>query len=250
MAEIVVNSPVPMYRQLSDLIRGRMKRGELTCGARLPSEAELCEAYSVSRMTVRTALAELERENLLERIPGKGTFVRRDAGRVERHTRLSGFGENASECGLRAGYRALRAAEEEVPLEITDRLGTSESRAFVVERVLLADGNPVGAHLSYLPLWIPRNAAPGKFSRESLDRGSLYAAIEQAGGILERAEEVVEPALAEAADAEKLETEEGALLLRVTRTVYDPDDRPLEHVVITYRSDVYAFRQRLFRNGG
>jgi len=239
-----------MYRQLSDLIRGRMKRGELACGARLPSEAELCGAYSVSRMTVRTALAELERENLLERIPGKGTFVRRDAGRVERHTRLSGFGENASESGLRAGYRALRAGEEEVPLEIADRLNTSESRAFVVERVLLADGRPVGAHLSYLPSWIPRNAAPRAFSLESLGRNSLYAAIEQAGGTLARAEEIVEPAFADAADAEKLETEEGTLLLRVTRMVYDPDDRPLEHVVITYRPDVYTFRQRLFRNGG
>lgn len=248
MAEIVADSPVPMYRQLSDLIRGRMKRGELAHGARLPSEAELCKAYSVSRMTVRTALAELERENLVERIPGKGTFMRRDAGRMERHTRLSGFGENASESGLRAGYITLRAGEEDVPLEIADRLAISEPRAFVVDRVLLADGRPVGVHLSYLPLWITLNAAPGAFSRESLDRSSFYAAIEQAGGTLERAEEVVEPALADAADAKKLEMGKGALLLRVTRTVYDPDDRPLEHVIIKYRSDVYTFRQRLFRD--
>ena len=250
MAEIVANSPVPMYRQLSDLIRGRIKRGELACGARLSSEAELCEAHSVSRMTVRTALAELERENLLERIPGKGTFVRRNAGRVERHTRLSGFGENASESGLRAGYIALRVGEENVSLEIADQLGVSEPRAFVVERVLLADGRPIGAHLSYLPLWIPRNAVPGAFSLEAMGRSSLYATIEQAGGTLDRAEEIVEPAFADAADAEKLETEEGDLLLRVIRTVYGPDERPLEHVIITYRPDVYTFRQRLFRNGG
>jgi len=85
---------------------------------------------------------------------------------------------------------------------------------------------------------------------ESMGRNSLYAAIEQAGGTLARAEEIVEPAFADAADAEKLETEEGTLLLRVTRMVYDPNDRPLEHVVITYRPDVYTFRQRLFRNGG
>ena len=249
MTEIIADSPVPMYRQLADLIRDRIKRGELMRGARLPSEAELCETYSVSRMTVRSALSELERENLLERIPGKGTFVRRDTRRVERHTKLSGFGENAAGSGLRAGYIALKAEEEPVPLDIANRLDISEPRAFVVERVLLADEHPVGAHLSYVPLWILDNTIPGTFSLESLDHNSLYAAIEEAGVVIERAEEIVEPAVASIEDAERLETEEGALLLKVTRTVYDPEDRPLEHVVITYRSDVYTFRQRLSREG-
>lgn len=250
MIEIIANSSIPMYRQLANLVRERIKRGELTRGARVPSEAELCETYSVSRITVRNAFSELEREKLLERIPGKGTFVRRDAGRVERHTRLSGFGENASSLGLRAGYTTLQAREEEVPLDVSDRLGIPEPRAFVVERVLLADGRPIGAHRSYLPLWIVEDADTGAFSKDSLSQGSLYAAIEEAGGILHRAEEIVEPALAGSEDAEKLGTEEGALLLRVTRTVYDPGNRPLEHVIITYRSDAYTFRQRLFRDRG
>lgn len=249
MAEVIANSSVPMYRQLANLIRERVRRGELERGARVPSEAELCGAYSVSRITVRHALSELERENLLERIPGKGTFVRRDTGRVERLTRLSGFGENASGLGLVAGYETLRAEEGKVPLEVSERLGTPRGRAFVVERVLLADGRPIGAHLSYLPMRIVEGAA-GAFSRRSLDRGSLYAAIEGAGGVLHRADEIVEPALAGAEDAEKLGVEEGDLLLRVTRTVYDPDGRPLEHVIITYVSDAYTFRQRLFRDRG
>lgn len=249
MAEKITDSSVPMYRQLADLIRGRIQRGELDRGARISSEAELCETYSVSRMTVRTALSELEREHLVERIPGKGTFVKRDTRRLKRHTRLSGFAENATGSGLRAGYIALRAGEESVPPDIANQLGISELRAFVVDRVLLADERPVGAHLSYIPLWIPESATPGAFSRETLNHNSLYAAIEEAGGMIDRAEEIVEPNVADVGDAEKLETEEGALLLRVTRTVYDPDDRVLEYVVISYRPDVYTFRQRLSRDG-
>ena len=250
MAEIVSDSPVPMYRQLAGLLRDRVRRGELARGVRIPSEAELGIAYGISRITVRQALSELEREGLLERAPGKGTFVRRQTGRVERLTGLSGFGENVSGLGLTAGYRTYKAREETIPLQIADRLGTSGARAFVVDRVLLADGRPVGAHLSYLPSWIVEKAPPGAFSREVLDRGSLYAAMQGAGAVLHRAEETVEPALAGAADAERLDVEMGALLLRVTRTVYDSEGRPLEHVIITYRPDNYTFRQRLYRHPG
>jgi len=109
MADIVANSPVPMYRQLASLIRDHIRRREPPPGVRVPSETELGAAYGVSRITVRHALSELERDGLLERTPGKGFFVRRDAGRVERLTRLSGFGENVSDLGIRAGYDTLRA---------------------------------------------------------------------------------------------------------------------------------------------
>jgi GntR family transcriptional regulator len=236
-----------MYQQLADLLRGRIKRGELARGDRIPSEAELGHSYGISRITVRQALSELEREGLLERVPGKGTFVPQTAGRVERMVELTGFGENMKKLGRNVGYATLRAREESVPLEVADRLRTPEARAFVVDRVLLADGVPVGAHLSFLPPWMVERAPVGAFSKRALDHGSLYAAMEKAGAVLHRAEETVEPALAGAEDAERLGVEEGALLLRVMRTVYDPDDRTLEHVVITYRPDTYTFRQRLYR---
>lgn len=236
-----------MYRQLASLLRGRIERGELPPGTRIPSEAELGHTYGISRITVRQALSELKREGLLERVPGKGTFVRRGAGRVGRMVELTGFGENMRELGREAGYVTLRAREERVPLEIADRLGTSEARAFVVDRILLADGKPVGMHLSFLPLWIVESAPKEAFSKRSLDHSSLYAAIEKAGAVLHHAEELVEPTMAGADDAERLGVRQGALLLRVTRTVYDPKDRVLEHVIITYRSDTYTFRQRLYR---
>lgn len=247
MTEIIADTPVPMYRQLANLIRDRIQRGELVSGVRIPSEAELGDTYKISRITVRQALSELEWEGLLERVPGKGTFVRRSAGRVERTTRLTGFGENMAGLGRKAGYATLRAGEETVPLEVVDRLRLPEARAFVVDRVLLTDGRPVGAHLSYLPLWIVEGAPTGAFSREALDGGSLYGAIEDSGVVLSRAEEIVEPALAGPEDAKKLDIDEGGLVLRVTRTVYDAEERPLEYVFITYRSDVYTFRQQLYR---
>jgi GntR family transcriptional regulator len=247
--EISADSPVPLYRQLADLVRKRIQGGELRHGARLPSEAQLGNAYGISRITVRQALSELEREGLLERTPGKGTFVRQSTRRVERLTKLAGFGENVADLGRTVGYHTFRAREESVPPTVADRLQLPNARAFVVDRLLLADGTPVGMHLSYLPLWVVERSPTGAFTQEALDHGSLYTAMEETGAALHWAEEVVEPALAGAEDSERLGIEEGRLLLRVTRTVYDPDDRPLEHVIITYRSDAYTFRQRLYRDG-
>jgi len=65
----------PRYQQLKDLIIGRISTGELRPSDRVPSENELVEAMSVSRMTANRALRELNDEGYVERIAGRGTFV-------------------------------------------------------------------------------------------------------------------------------------------------------------------------------
>lgn len=65
-----------LYRQLEAIIRGQIIDGELRPGDRLPSEAELSAQYGISRATVRQALESLEREGVINRHVGRGTFVR------------------------------------------------------------------------------------------------------------------------------------------------------------------------------
>jgi GntR family transcriptional regulator len=247
---IKAESPTPKYQQLADLIRQRIDHGELTPGDRIPSESQLGDAYRLSRITIRQALADLERDGLLERVPGKGTYVRRKASHVERVTRLTGFGQTVAALGLEPGYRTLTAEPRRVPKAIADRLRAQSGKAFVVERILLADGEPIAEHTSYLPLWIVRSAAPEAFSIAALNRGSLYRAIAQAGGRIFRADEVVEPGLATREEAQRLETPEGALVLRVARTVLDEDGDPLEYVLLTYRADAYTYHTTLFASRG
>lgn len=244
LPQISSNSATPLYRQIADALQGHIREGVMEEGMQLPSEAGLGEEFGVSRITVRQALAELEQKGLVERVPGKGTYVRRRDPKVERITRLSGFGENMAALGLTAGYSTWRAEETAAPPEVSDRLGVSGRKAYLIERVLLADGNPVGQHVSYLPLWLVNNA-PRAFEKEALEAGSLYAAVEEAGASVYRAEEVVEPVLLGRDEAERLETDEGALALQIRRTVYDADDRTLEYVTITYRADSYTFRLEL-----
>src|SRR5690348_10492505 len=68
-------SPVPLHAQLLASLRARLQASEWSPGELLPAEAELCREYSVSRITVARALAELAREGVVQRQRGRGTTV-------------------------------------------------------------------------------------------------------------------------------------------------------------------------------
>lgn len=73
--DIQPDSPVAIYTQLVRQLRDKIESGEWRPGARLPSEVELAKENGISRGTVRQALVRLQSDGLLERTPGKGTFV-------------------------------------------------------------------------------------------------------------------------------------------------------------------------------
>jgi DNA-binding GntR family transcriptional regulator len=68
----------PLWRQLADILRAQIESGELPAGRIVPSETTLSQQHGLARGTVVKALDALEREGLVERIQGRGTFVRRD----------------------------------------------------------------------------------------------------------------------------------------------------------------------------
>jgi GntR family transcriptional regulator len=70
------DSATPLWRQLADILRAQIESGELPAGKIMPSETTLSQRYGLARGTVVKALAELQREGLIERTQGRGTFVR------------------------------------------------------------------------------------------------------------------------------------------------------------------------------
>ena len=73
----------PLWRQLADLLRSKIESGELPAGRIMPSENTLRQEYGLARGTVVKALDALERDGLVIRVQGRGTFVaeRPQAGR-------------------------------------------------------------------------------------------------------------------------------------------------------------------------
>ncbi len=70
---------IPLYRQLVDTIRTAVKKGDLTSGQQLPTVQELTEELGIARGTIKRAYDELERSGLVEKVQGRGTFVRYQA---------------------------------------------------------------------------------------------------------------------------------------------------------------------------
>lgn len=67
---------IPKYLLIADKIKHEIKTGEYNPNDQLPKEFDLANAYNVSRITIRNALSELERQDLIYRIQGAGTFVK------------------------------------------------------------------------------------------------------------------------------------------------------------------------------
>lgn len=68
-------APIPLYLQLAQLIELEINNGSLSHGDALPTEREFCEAYDISRITVREAVAVLKRKELVETRRGSGNYV-------------------------------------------------------------------------------------------------------------------------------------------------------------------------------
>ena len=69
-------SYAPKYVQIQNYILQKIESGEYAAGDKIPSEIELARQFDVSRLTVNTAVKELANSGIVERVQGKGTFVR------------------------------------------------------------------------------------------------------------------------------------------------------------------------------
>ena len=93
----------PLYAQIADEMRLNIKTEKWQEGERIPTEMELCDIYHVSRITVRKAIDELMKENLLFRERAKGTFVKKIFQEEEnRFTIVKGFTQELQERGKHA----------------------------------------------------------------------------------------------------------------------------------------------------
>src|SRR5919106_6296544 len=167
------------YREIERYLRSQVEGAPP--GAPLPSEAELCERFSVSRMTVRQALQELTNDGLVERRRGQGTFVAHRPVHRRPGVFLS-FTEEMSRRGVQATSRLLSAGLDDPRRPEAEDLGLAPGGQVVrVVRVRLADGVAVALEDAAL---VPELAG---VLEEDLGGGSLHGALERRGVVATRA---------------------------------------------------------------
>lgn len=213
---------------------------DLPAGSRLPSEAELCARFGVSRMTARQAVQQLVTDRLVERRRGAGTFVA--AARVPRllGSPLS-FSASMRRRGLTASSRLIeRGPVRPTAIEAAE-LGLAEGDgAYVLERLRLADGRPMAVERVVMPLDIAAKLG------DDVDSGSLHAAFERAGHVPNRAVANVSARRGSARHRALLELPPSGVVLVEERTIADQHGRPLESTSTSYAADRYRFEAVLY----
>lgn len=227
----------PAWVQIEEGLADRIESGRLAAGERLPSERDLALALSVSRMTVRQALASLAARGLVERGVGRGTFVRESPRVVHDLTRVAGFTEEAERQGLEAGAQILAAAEQRAPAQVAQMLGIEAGAPVVrLERVRLGGDQPITLEDS----WVPAEHFPGLLEHDL--SGSLYALMREHYELAPvSATERLEPVAARAHEAAALGVPEGSPLMLVERVAYAADDTAVEFARDRHRGDRARF---------
>jgi GntR family transcriptional regulator len=217
--------PVTLHHQIYRHLREAIDDGRLKPGDRLPGERELCEVYGCSLITIRRALEELTRERRLVRMRGRGTFVTEPP--LERNLQMLGsFSEEMRERGLEPGTRMLGARQAPAPAAVATALDLEAgARCLVLDRLRLADGQPVMLEEVHLPA----ARFPDLLSAD-LEHDSLYELMANRYGTrMEYAQETVEAVSLDARSAQLLEQRRGRPALLLVIVGYDQDRVPVEH---------------------
>jgi len=205
-------------------------------GAPAPSERELVHRFGVARMTVRQAMDALVVEGLLERIPGRGTFVARPKRSA---TPVLSFTEDMRRRGLQAESQTLLARREQAGPGIARAMGLSEGDTVVHwRRLRRADGDPMCVEDVYLN----ESLVPG-FLQGSMPT-SLYDELERQGMPATWVEDAVTADLVTEDEAALLEIAPGAAVLRKQRRALT-GDQVVEVSRAVYRADRYSLRVQL-----
>lgn len=248
MAQRAVNEalPTPLYYQIYVLLREKILSGAYETGSLLHSESELEEIYSVSRITAKRALDELAAEGLVARQRGRGTTITYTPPVGRSKNDMSGLIENLVSIAQETEVTLLGfeysnpapAAAEALGLNTTDVVQHAR-------RVRRKDGLPVSYAVTDVPEDIGRS-----YSESDLAAHPILALIERSGTVISRARQSITATLADAITAPALDVQVGSPLLKVVRTVYDTDNRPVEFITVCYRPDIYQLNQNLDRVEG
>ncbi len=236
-------APAPLYQQLCDLLREQIKSGVYGPLDRLPSEHELAREHSISRITARQALGQLERSGLVFRLQGRGSFVARPAV-VQGLAQLSGFVEAMSVQGLAAVSRVLRVGPVRAATDVAERLRVEPGAPlFEIRRVRLVNDSPVSYDLSYFASELGRRLA-----REDLVRRDIFWLLENVCGVrLGVADYQISAVPAQEEIALQLGVPAGAPLLLIDRLTHDVDGTPVDYEHLYVRADRVKYGLRVER---
>lgn len=240
------NDPWPKHHRIYLVLRQEILEGKYPSQQPLPNELRLTEQFQVSRITVRKAMERLDREGLIVRYRGKGTFPVTANEPSPVQASISGIIENLIAMGLKTEVEVIDFDYVKAPAEVAQALSLQpDTLVQKARRVRSHQGAPFSLLTTYVPEAIGRT-----FERADLTAQPLLLLLERAGAKITRAEQSITAKLATPEQAAFLAMEPGDALLCIRRIVFDEDDRPVEYIEGFYSPDTYEHQMSLGRQSG
>lgn len=239
MAEL----PLPLYARLRDELRAGILDGRLAPGSKLPSEYELTEQHGVSRITVRQALNDLQKEGLIVKLHGKGAFVSHPRA-AQSLNRLQGLGEALAPQGQAVHSKRLAMKRLKASAEVARQLELPPgSEVYHLLTLRYLDRQPLAVTGSYLPL-----ATGERVARADISQRDLIDVFEREFGLkVHQAQLEISARRASAKEARLLGVEPGEPVLQVQRLLCAEGVAPLQVETAVYRADAFSYKLDLRR---
>lgn len=237
--------PYPKYLQIADMLRNRILT-QMQPGDRFPPEVSLSIEFGVSRETIRQALEPLEKEGLISRTRGRGSFVTKRP--VSRSVdKLTGMVEDFQALGLKTHARLVQKDIVKADEEVADQLKVEKGAMIVrTDRLRYLDDKPLAYHVAFLPADIGIRVL-----QEALEQTSIvYVLANTFRFPLEEDQQIIEADKADVSLAEHLGVPIGSPILLMRRVYITNGERPIAYFRSYYRADRYMYTVKLRQPSG
>lgn len=246
------SSSLTLQDQLLQIIKSNIVSSKMEVGSKLPTEEEICKAYDISRSTVRAAIYELEKDGLIARVRGKGTFV--SNGKMKRKMeKVYSFSHQMEMNNKKPTSKVLEFTKVEATPELAKIFELPmNSMLYNIKRIRYADKVPLLVETTYIPVTMYP-----KLEIDNIENKSLYDSLRNEAGIIPyEAEEVYESVVMKNELCKLLECPHGSSGFRIERvakiengTVYEFTQSYMRgdcsKLSITLREDNYFFSREV-----
>lgn len=232
---------ITLYENTIEFIRKLIADNGLVPGDRLPSEVEIAAMAGVSLMTVRRAMAELVAVGALQRVQGRGTFIRSNRIQTE-STMIGGLKQTLALHGIALSTTLISLEEDKADAERAKKLSIPLGTGiWKIVRLRHFDEVPAVREVAY----VPRILAPDLDTLFSPTTESLYEVLSKFYGLSESLEEQTLVARrASSAEAADLRLAKDDFVVEVTGVSVSANGTAFDSFEMVFVPHMFAFRMR------
>jgi len=230
-------SRVPLYHQLYTSLKRGITSGEIEYGEQMPTEQQLSETLSISRITAKRAMDELANEGLIARQRGKGSHVTYKYAPEPVKAPLLGLLENVEDMGKHSRVKVISVERIAPPAPYRAMLGLDKNQEAtkIVRTRADEDGNVFAFYVSWTA---PKLKG---FTKRKVERQTRISILNENGISISRVEQTLGAKPADDLVANLLNVPINAALLELSRQHYDQDGDIVDILIGLYNPKLFQY---------